>query len=157
MLDEYIKSQLLEPNGMHHSYWGNGPAPTLCYDRAGLATEARIYESFVPALGMKSCAADLLEFTKNNMAEGSPFGTIHLPRHPSGIQKNTWAAMGWHVLRHRKRPDIVTHTGSTAGHRATIAFVKETKTGVVILSNSPFGHNGLEFSILRMLNKDWKR
>jgi CubicO group peptidase (beta-lactamase class C family) len=98
-----------------------------------------------------------LEFTKNNMVEGSQYGLLHQARHPSGIHRNTWAAMGWHVLRHRKRPDIVTHTGSTAGHRATIAFVKETKTGVVILSNSPFGHNGLEFSILRMLNDDWKR
>ncbi len=156
MLDEYIKLKIFEPNDMPESYWGVGPAPTVGYDKAGHPAEPRVFKSFLPALGMKSTLHDLLNFLKANLNDNI-FTQAHQPQIPTGIHKNTWAAMGWHVICHRKRPNIITHTGTSAGHRSAIAFVKETKTGVVILSNSPFGLNGLEFSILRMLNDDWKR
>lgn len=159
-LAEYIEAKLYDLFGMDESYFDQPDSlrspPVPGYNKAGLPTAPMRFASFRHALGLKSTMHDVLQFLKANLDNPSKLSELQRPLFPTH-RKGTWSALGWHVLRHRKRPDIITHTGTTSGHRAAIAFVKETRTGVAILSNSPYGLNGLEFEILRMLNNDWKR
>ena len=76
---------------------------------------------------------------------------------PTGVRKNTLIAHGWHVLLRKRFPEILLHTGATAGHRAFVAMVPETQTGVFVLSNSPFGLGGVGLTVLGMLNNNWKQ
>ena len=57
----------------------------------------------------------------------------------------------------KKHHPIILHTGATSGYRAYIAFVKETRTGVIVLSNSEYALRGLGYFILKKLNKGFKK
>jgi hypothetical protein len=48
-------------------------------------------------------------------------------------------------------------SGYTNGNAVFMAFVKSTKTGVIVLTNSKNGHNKLGYLILKMMNRQWKR
>ena len=47
---------------------------------------------------------------------------------------------------------VTWHNGGTRGFRSFIGFVPETKTGVVVLSNSASNVDDMSLEILRMLN-----
>lgn len=119
------------------------------------------FGSFKASVGMKSTIDDLLDFTKIQMDlnENKKFTNLketHIPSENTALDKNTYIALGWHVIK-KKHCNVVAHSGSTAGHRAFVGLVDETKTGVIILSNSENGLNSLGFHILRMLNNNWKK
>ncbi|MCB0684024.1 MAG: hypothetical protein KDC32_24430, partial [Saprospiraceae bacterium] len=59
--------------------------------------------------------------------------------------------------RLKKYYPVWLHTGATSGCRAYVALVPQTRTGVIVLSNSPYGLGGLGWQLLRMLNHDWKK
>ena len=76
---------------------------------------------------------------------------------PTKINKNTSIAKAWHIFKEKKNPSICMASGATNGHSAVVVFVPQTKTGVVILSNSRAIQGGLAMSILKVLNNNWKR
>lgn len=67
-----------------------------------------------------------------------------------------YAARAWHVKKARKT-DICLATGNTGGCASFVGFCQKTHTGVIILSNSRINHTGLGWSILRSINRNWKR
>lgn len=128
------------------------------FEKSGAPALPWQFQSYSGALGLKSDASDLMLFLKSQLKPPPGFeppllGAGGRGFFPTEIRKDTWVAWGWHVIRRRRRPDIVTHTGATAGHRAAIAFTPETGAGVVILSNATFGFDGLEYLVLDLVNQ----
>lgn len=132
------------------------------YDRASRKTAPWEFGSFAASEGLKSSIADLAKYVRaqwtyqpslaqaiqNNQA-------IHTER---SLSKDISSASGWQVFyRTSKDAPIYTSSGMTSGHRAFIAWIKETKTGVIVLSNSTQELDNLPLLILRMINYNWKR
>jgi CubicO group peptidase (beta-lactamase class C family) len=82
---------------------------------------------------------------------------LHTALYPTNIGKYTSVGKAWHVIKENKHTNICLATGTTAGHSAFVAFVPETRTGVVILTNSRLIAGKMGLAVLRILNENWKR
>jgi len=132
------------------------------YDRAGRLTQPWLFASFGASEGLKTTVSDMVHFMRINLGiVDHPYSKIFESNHVKELNTNFNESIktgrGWQILERKRKYDIVTHTGNTDGHNAFMAFVKETNTGVVILSNSNIGTRDLGFLILRMINYGWKR
>ncbi len=133
------------------------------YAIGGKPTAPWEFSSFAASEGLKSSLSDLLRFVHANIGlpDGREWNEIlqpmHLPLHPTKMTRYSFIASGWHVIKNKKYYDLVVHSGSTSGAQAFVGFVKENRTGVVILSNSEYGMGGLGFLIMRMLNNNWRK
>ncbi len=135
---------------------------TLGYDRAGRETSPWTFASFGASEGLKTNASDLVDFMKLNIGLiDHPYTSIFANNHKKEVEtdfnESIRTGRGWQIIDQRRGYDIITHTGKTNGHNAFMAFVKETGTGVIILSNSNIGTRDLGFLVLRMINFNWKR
>jgi len=135
---------------------------TQGYDRAGREVDPWSFASFGASEGVRTNVADLVKFMKVNLGlTEHPYSSIFSDNHNKEVDTNFNESIktgkGWQIIDQRKRYDIITHTGKTNGHNAFMAFVKETGTGVVVLSNSNIGTRDLGFLVLRMINFNWKR
>jgi len=135
---------------------------TSGYDRAGRETRPWTFASFGASEGLKTNASDLVKFMKVNIGlSDHPYAEVFASNHKKEVEtdfnESIRTGRGWQIIDQRKGYDIISHTGKTNGHNAFMAFVKETGTGVIILSNSNIGTRDLGFLILRMINFNWKR
>ncbi len=161
--DDLIRNYLFSKLGMDHSFVTFKERKEIVqgYNRAQRKVDPWNFPSFAGAEGVKSSAQDLIEYIKGQIGiSGTEMDQV-LPEYlviegPTSYNDKISIGNGWHILEQGKYP-IWTHTGTTSGHSAFLAFIKETKTGVVILSNSSFGTKDLGFLILRMINYNWKR
>ena len=99
---------------------------------------------------IRSTARDMLTFLAANLGvETSPLAEAmdmtHTPRVEAG--KTMTVGLGWHI-RDNGRTRIVWHNGGTGGYRTFCGFIKEQKTGVVILSNMNLSADDIGFHIL---------
>lgn len=60
--------------------------------------------------------------------------------------------LGWHISPLRDCQRVFWHNGGTGGYRSFIGFVKETKIGVVVLSNSANSVDEIGMLILKLLS-----
>lgn len=164
--DKLIDIYLLHPLQMNNSFVffkeHKEDIVTEGYDRAGRETDPWTFASFGASEGIKSNTTDLIRFMRINLGlVDHPYVEIFANNHKKEVETNFNESIktgkGWQIIDQRKGFDIITHTGKTNGHNAFMAFVKETGTGVVILSNSNIGTRELGFLILRMINFNWKR
>ena len=135
---------------------------TTGYDRAMRVATPWEFESFAASEGLKTSLTDLVTFVRAHLHESaSPLSSILRqnisPELPTNFNEYIMSGKGWQIIDQRRKPDIVTHTGKTSGHNAFVAFVEQTKTGVIILANSNKGVENLGYLILRMINYNWKR
>ena len=126
------------------------------FDKSHQATKPWEYASFSSALGLKSNLNDLLHLLRKNI-DTENYDMMQQALSPSGMEKNIFAGEGWHIIKSKKYYPIVLHTGATSGYRGYMAFVKETRTGVVVLSNSEYALRGLGYFILKELNQNFKK
>lgn len=126
------------------------------YERGGRPTPPWQVDACKGANGLAVDAQSMLRLLQHWLAVAVGFPDYYRGQAPTGIRKNTLVAYGWHVLKKKKFPEILLHTGATSGHRAFVAMVPETQTGVFVLSNSPYGLGGVGLLTLRMLNNNWK-
>ncbi|NND04875.1 MAG: beta-lactamase family protein [Saprospiraceae bacterium] len=131
------------------------------FDRARQAVEPWKFTSFTASEGLHSSMQDLCHFLRT-MLNGEhqlcrSFQKL-LPKHQKiNRSRRTFIATGWHLMQHKRKDAIYLHSGKTNGHAASIHFVQDTKTGVVVLTNSPGKLDGLALLVLRMINHNWKR
>ncbi len=163
-----LEEKILQPAGMIHTFASSDSKRTdrqpltKGYSRNGKATSPWAFKSFTASEGLKSSTTDLLTFLKMHLdLKETPYADLFEKNTEeqvnTGLSDNAFMGNGWHIIKLRKYYDVVLHSGSTSGHRAFIGFVKETQTGVVILSNSEHGTGGLGYLILRMINFNWKK
>jgi len=166
-IDHLLRQYIFEPLSMTDTYidWPkeNKESITPGYDKASRLTEAWKYGSHSASEGCKSSANDLTIFVNHyiNVKEHSLGKVMNQSLEvqvPKSISKSISTAYGWQIYTRKKNGyPIYTYTGRTSGHNAFIAFVKETKTAVILLSNSVLGTEDLGLQILRMINYNWKR
>ena len=160
--EQVVKEQLLDPLQMYDTRiqlskeQNNRLAKG--YNLGGQKMPTWSYQSFAASVGLKSTVNDMLQFAAAQFdGQHKSFDKLHQLAFPTEIDKRTWIGKGWHILKIKKYYDLVAHTGTTSGHRAFLGFIKETKTAVVILSNSKMGMNSLAYSVLKMINNHWKK
>ncbi len=133
------------------------------YDRALREAKPWTFASFAASEGVKSNLDDLVKFTRANIGISGTylddiFAQNTTPELATNFNRRIFTGKGWQIIDQGKRRfDIVTHTGKTGGYTSLVAFIKETKTGVVLLGNSSVGTENLGYLILRMINHNWKR
>lgn len=130
------------------------------YSQSGKPAPLLNPASHQAAFGLKSTPGDLLRWM-HFLLHPSPewaavFSELYALPVPTGIRKNTLAGYGWHIFYPKKKVRVLVHTGSTGGYMAYMAIVPETKTGVFVLANSPYGVRGLGLLVLGMLNNGFK-
>jgi serine-type D-Ala-D-Ala carboxypeptidase/endopeptidase len=100
--------------------------------------------------GIRSSVHDMLKFLAANMGLTATSLKIamdqtHQVRHfKAGSAR---VGLGWHVIK-GKLGDIVCHSGGTGGYRTFAGFVKETKKGVVVFTNSTAGVDDIGYRLL---------
>lgn len=161
-LNSFLLKPLRMTNTYIHKSEDSGRAITFGFDRAGRQTKSWDFASFGASEGLKSNLEDLILFTRAHLGTtDSGLDNILALNHEPEVQTHyndrIYAGKGWHIFNQKKNFNIMTHSGKTYGHRAYISFIKETKTGVIILSNSSVGTEDLGLLILRMINDNWKR
>ena len=102
---------------------------------------------------IRSSTYDMLKFLAANIGlVKSPLreamSLTHQVRHDKAGSMRV--GLGWHVAK-GKFGDVLWHNGGTGGYRTFAGFVKETSTGVVVLTNSSAGVDDIGF---RLLNPD---
>jgi CubicO group peptidase (beta-lactamase class C family) len=151
--NDVMQNQIFEPAGMQNTFIDFPETEKLSpgYDRSGKATQSWRFASFKGSEALKSTAADLVKFIQD-----FHFKMDHKVNRLPGLNAHLQIDRGWHLVN-MGAFDIYTHTGQTSGHNVFVAFIKETKTAVIILANSSIGTEDLGFQILRMINHNWKR
>ena len=160
LLQQYVISPLgMSATNCTDSYHSAELTPG--FDRSGKITEPWHFSSFVGSEGLKTSMQDLCRFLRliftDEHALSDSFQHLLQKHQKLPRAKKTFVATGWHFMQHRKKDPIYLHSGKTNGHAASIHFVKETKTAVIVLTNSPGNLDGLALLVLRMINHNWKR
>ena len=162
-----LQEFIFQPIGMNSSFIGQQDTAQLSEIAQGYSLGRKPvgpwnFLSFAASEGIKSHSKDLELFLRKNIEASDhedvyKMNKLHTALVPTLHSRDAFAGKGWHVLKTRKYFDAYMHTGKTSGHRSFLGFVKETRTGVIVLSNSEHEMNGLGFLILRMLNNHWKK
>lgn len=160
-IDQLFYDYISGPMTMDQSTFAVNTAVVPGYDRADRLTPTWQLDAFAGSEGMKSSMQDLQIFIRSLMDPTHDLNRIFKnqveEQHQIPRSKKTYTADAWHLFRNKKYPDIYLHSGKTSGHGAMIAFVADTRTAVVILTNKVASMNGLGILILRMINDNWKR
>ncbi len=130
-LDENMKNNLAKGHSMGREV-ENWDLPTL----AG-------------AGAIRSSAYDMLKFlAANSGLSETPLrvamNRTHEVRHNKGGMR---VGLGWHIANGRDG-DVIWHNGGTGGYRSFAGFVKETGTGVVVMTNSTESVDDIGFHLL---------
>lgn len=120
------------------------------------------FQSFAASEGAKSTVNDLCKFIRAHFEDNSTplsslLGNAMQIEARTTYNDKIFIGNGWHIFEQSGKYEVYTHTGKTSGHSAFLAIIKDTHTGVVILSNSVHGTRDLGMLILRMINDNWKR
>lgn len=126
------------------------------YDRKLKLSQKINYGDYESVLGAEANMKDLIDFARlNYLTKNSKITQRNCVKdmlHP-GIDYCT----GLYRSKVGKHHTIYGHGGRSNRHSASIHVVPETKTGVIILSNSQVGTKQLYLHVLAMINDNWKR
>ena len=157
-----IQKYLCAPLDLHYTSASKATNITPGYSLSLNTAEPWIYKSFSGSFGLKSNLNDLMQLFNILLQDqasilSSSFNKTCEVMAATDYGKNMKVAAPWIVQQSRKGNLIYMHSGKTRGHHCFIGFVKETKTAVIVLSNSVYGTGDLGYLILRMVNDNWKR
>jgi CubicO group peptidase (beta-lactamase class C family) len=105
---------------------------------------------------IRSTARDMLDFLSANL-EGGPLREAMDRSHEERFRvgpKGPRIGLGWHLtplLSNGKT--MIWHNGGTGGYASFAALVKETRTAVVVLTNTAADVDGLAVALLELLNR----
>jgi CubicO group peptidase (beta-lactamase class C family) len=133
------------------------------HDRKGRATTHWHFQAMAPALGLKSSANDLLKFVQANIYTDNK-DLENAFAHIQGAQINlkekklgrfTQMGYGWFTSTLNEASNLSVHwiNGGTGGYRAFCGFIKDNKTGVVVLSNAANDVDEIGFLFLEGLRE----
>ena len=138
-----INDLICAPLGLGHTR----VAPTaddqlaVGYGRFGHALEPGSHGSLAGAGDLRSCAADLMEFTRLGFGEG-PDELVRAARDSLAVRfpvsDGSEQALGWRIWRVRD-DEWPGHGGDSAGFRSSVSFHVPSRTALVALSNGTHG------------------
>ena len=137
------------------------------HSRKGKITAPWHFKSMAPALGLKSSANDLLKFVQANIYTANAdlenaFAHVQGPQvnlHERKLDRYTQMGYGWFTSTLNEATNLPVQwvSGGTGGYRSFVGFIKDTKTGVVVLSNAANDVDELGFLVLEGLNNGHKK
>ena len=164
--EQVLADEVLTPLNMVNTTFyideSNKPAFAQGYNAFQKPVESWNTEVFKGALGLKSTTKDMMIFLNAQLNDADTklmniIGKMQDYTSPTNV-KNVRTSIGWHRIKPRKRYySFFAHSGATDGHQVYIAFLRETKTAVVFMSNSRNSDYGMGNSVLKILNNRWKR
>ncbi len=121
------------------------------YDKSLVPAKNWDIPTLAGAGALRSDVDDMIRFVSANLfRKKTPFYAAiedtHKIRNSAGSDVLD-IGLGWHFLK-RYSPGLYWHNGGTGGYRSFIGFCPETKTGVVVLSNSALGVDDIGFHLL---------
>lgn len=140
----------------------NSDSITSGYNLNRTKSKPLSFNSFAASEGLKSNMEDLTRYLKLNLqlysSELDSTMQYCFEFQEDALSVNNIShSYGWYLIHLNESTKIVTHSGGTEMHRASMHFIPKTKTGVIILSKSNQGTGELGMLILRMINYNWKR
>ncbi|MBK8504459.1 MAG: beta-lactamase family protein [Saprospiraceae bacterium] len=159
-LSELLNQYIFKAKGMPNTFFQDlNKYPTQGYDRAGREADLWHFQSFAASEGLKSTCGDLTNYMRKQLMDQQvgQFKRLLIPQVQLEGSKNAFVADGWHLFKNKRPGNLYLHSGKTTGHAASIHFIVETKTAVVLLTNSPVNMDGLATLVLRMINDNWRR
>jgi len=151
--ERLIKEQICTPLEMHNT--GITISPELEKHLAkGHSRQKEVQNWDIPTLAgagaLRSTAVDILKFLAANLGLTSTnlFSEMEMC-HETRVDASAdmKVGLGW-AIRENDNTKIIWHNGGTGGYRTFCGFVKENKTGVVVLSNSNAGADDIGFHLL---------
>lgn len=145
--------------GMDQSRLAQGYGPGANSVRYGMLT----WPAFNGALALRSTLDDMMQWLAFHMGMvPSPLTSllplVETPRVSAGAGAGAGdeIGLGWqtHPLRAGSKQRIIAKNGATLGFYSFVVFLKETQTGVVVLSNSRIPNEEVGLRIIRLLNPE---
>jgi serine-type D-Ala-D-Ala carboxypeptidase/endopeptidase len=97
---------------------------------------------------LRSTADDMLRYLDANL--GDAHAEAHVTR--ASIGNGMRIGLAWHLTPLTpKGPTIVWHNGGTGGYRSYAGFIRQSRTGVVVLGNSTSDVDRLGIDLLKLL------
>ena len=137
--------------------WREEFSPTEGLNNKGRKVDNFEYGVFTSSLGLYATAKELEQLTRFLLSNNEVSAFVRASRIETGIAKNIHFSNGLYRIGKSKKYTLYGHGGSSANNNASLHFVPETNTGVVILSNSQTGTNPLYLHLISMINQNWKR
>lgn len=162
-----LKERLLDPLSMKHTFTTPTEAQAKLFlnghTAKGNLTTHRDYNVLTPAMGIRSSVSDLLAFMKANLSSKSflnmPLKETHNARIYTDLRSPQYM-MGWGWIQaplderdsnNKKR--MLWQCGERGGFAGFMAFIKDSETAVIVLSNSVNSVDFMGNEILKNLDK----
>ncbi|MBN8699613.1 MAG: serine hydrolase [Chitinophagales bacterium] len=116
----------------------------------GKATPYWNWKYLASAGGLKSSLNDMILYLNNQINSTSK--EIALSQQPVFTDSQQAVGLNWFIVPY-KNMNFIFHDGRTSGFSSVCGFVKERKTGIVVLNNSGIDCSELAFAIMRELLK----
>jgi len=186
--EDFVRTRIFEPLGMTHTRtslpdW-NASSHALGY-RWDTATQSAVpqhfndYTNIAPAGAVKSCARDMAQWLRFQLADGqidgkrlvsadaldethTPQVALHVPKETNPETNLMAYGLGWTVQDYRGQL-LVSHAGALNGFRTQVALLPNQNAGVVILENIGRGYAILALrdeildAILGGPTRDWNQ
>ena len=140
-----LVGELFQDSEMYHSHLEHATVnKKLLVQPTNIGTKNKNWKFTGPsryAGGLISCTQDLVSYLKFQKENNDQFQVPKIENlHATGIDdlgaNNLFYKNGWFVLKPENSTEILLHNGGTGGYTSFVAYNKNTKTGVVALSNS---------------------
>lgn len=142
-------------------WWARHSSSELCsasggISRAGLTISSpREFGKFESSLGLRAKPGQLITWL-DEMIYSERGKALTEGRTRTLYDKNVFVADAWNILDYENYP-IALHSGRAGGNYVFMGFVRDTETGVILMSNCESGFEDLGNHILRMINRNWKK
>jgi serine-type D-Ala-D-Ala carboxypeptidase/endopeptidase len=153
--EELVRERICEPLGLEDTSVAVAPTTRICYadghDRRGRPVPHWDLPGLPGAGALRSTVADLLRFLELQLrAPTTRLGLAAQATHETRAHRGPLSqGLGWACLPLRGHPQrMLWHNGGTGGFRSFAGFVKETRAGVVVLSNSSRSVDAIGFRLL---------
>jgi serine-type D-Ala-D-Ala carboxypeptidase/endopeptidase len=157
-----LKEKILTPLSMGHTFTTPTVEQAILFlnghNAKGKSVNHRNYNALMPAAGIRSNVPDLLTFIEANLTTKTKFNIAlsetHIPRlFTDHTNKDYMVGWGWisKPINDKSKKRLYWQCGEQGGFATFMGFNKETKIGVVILSNSANRTDDMGFKILEYL------
>ena len=153
--DEMVKKEVCTPLHMENTgqYLSKSQEAnfTRVYDEKGAQVKAFDFGAVAAAGCIRSCSDDLLQYARANMSNENVtlFKAMELT-HKITYDKGLSVGLGWHYDS-CKFGSFIWHNGATYGSHSYLAFDKERKVAVVVLSNCAISVDDIGKELLMVL------